>query len=371
MLGTIGYRVTILGMTPQAMRGSYDNESFEVVYIDPVATTSHARLKPLRIASNLTWQKARSSLREKTRGCFGALHMRAALINQSPDAIHSVDATTLQAACGVSSTLEIPFVYDAYEFWPDHALEQACQLSPRQRRLIVQLERECIQKAAAVITVSDYLARLYQVEYDLDHTPTTIYNAPLVQQVTKSPVHNPLEFVFIGNLQEERNLRMLFEAAANEPRINLTFQGDGPLKKWLTKQIQARNLCERIKVCPPVAYRSLSQSLAGFDVGIICHKPYNRQMEGALPNKFFDYLGAGLAVVVPLTPAFEQFCDIKKYGVFIDTTNRESIMRMFADLSTDPAFVQRLKTNASCATGSHSPKRQTNRLATLYRELFR
>ena len=64
-----------------------------------------------------------------------------------------------------------------------------------------------------------------------------------------------------------------------------------------------------MRVVEPVAPDILVESLAGFDVGLVINRPVTLNDELVLPNKLFEYLMAGLAVVAPRLPALEPVLD--------------------------------------------------------------
>ena len=51
----------------------------------------------------------------------------------------------------------------------------------------------------------------------------------------------------------------------------------------------------RVRLAPPVPMTSLVQEAAGFDIGLFALPRSSRHNELALPNKFFEYIMAGLA----------------------------------------------------------------------------
>ena len=57
---------------------------------------------------------------------------------------------------------------------------------------------------------------------------------------------------------------------------------------------------------PPVAPDELVAALAPFDIGLVIDRPETDNARLALPNKLFEYLMAGLAVVVPTSPAMAR-----------------------------------------------------------------
>ena len=370
LLVASGFRVTLVAMAYPWDREVDDTAPFEVVYLDPVETTSTAHQRFILIASNLTVQKARTRMRQRRLGLFGWRQLRDTIVALEPDVIHAMNAKTLKASAEAARILGVPFIYDAHEYWPDHARELFLRLSKSERAFLLESEHDYLPEAAAVITISQYLARKYQESYTLSTEPTVIYNAPLSTIRQALPVHAPVRFVFMGNLQKERNIRMLFEVAAREPDIHLAFQGSGELAPWLHDEIEKRDLSARIEVRPPVPYDELGDSLSAFDVGVICHKPYNDQMEGALPNKFFDSISAGLAVIASDTAVFRAFPAIETFGILFDPYSPDSLREALQFYATHPEVVQQHKKNALAAAQNFTLECQSRQLGLLYQGIL-
>jgi hypothetical protein len=75
----------------------------------------------------------------------------------------------------------------------------------------------------------------------------------------------------------------------------------------------------------PVLPEEIIGSIACFDVGLCLFPPINYSSYASLPNKFFDFICAGLAVCIGPSPSMEPI--VKKYGfgVICDTFDPHDI----------------------------------------------
>lgn len=344
-LATCGADVWIHAFTFNGI--TQDDHSYCVKYhesVEPKGSELLSRI--LRVAHNLTIKKIQARLRTLNQGEFGYKYISEVLISENPDLIIAINADTLAACAQAAQKLNIKYVYESYEFWPDHAKEQACVLNKRQRNFLLESERTYAQSAALVVSVSGYLADEYTSELHLKRRPEVVLNAPDTVASMTSPVHKPLKALFLGNIQRERNVQTMLSSIAQVQEASLTFQGRGSMVEELQAETKRLGASGKVFFNEPVPYNQVASSASCYDVGIICHEAYNRQMEGALPNKFFEYLAGGLAVLAPCTKAFENVENFSTFGMYIETNNPKSISKALEYLRDNPDVLFQMKKHA-------------------------
>ena len=111
--------------------------------------------------------------------------------------------------------------------------------------------------------------------------------------------------------------------------ITLTIRGpENPqFSPALREQIGKLGLADRVELAPPVPMTALVREAALFDIGLFALPGHSRHNEFALPNKFFEYLMAGLALCTTDLP--EMASVISKYdmGVTIASSRRRNRSR--------------------------------------------
>lgn len=324
-------------------RENQDGQPFRVVYHDSVEPKgSELKVRIFRIAHNLIIKKIQEKLRIMREGEFGHKKISQVLVSEKPDLIISINAETLAACAHAAQQLDVKYVYESYEFWPDHAFDEACALNSRQRSFLVNSEQFYANSSACFVTVSDYLAREYQNDLNLHQKLEVVYNCPPNIACEPSLVHSPLRIVFVGNIVPERNIEAIIDAVSNLGGIELFIQGSGNHKKKLEEHI--KNIqCNNVYFKERVPYNALSDSLSCYDVGVISYEVYNRHVEGALPNKFFEYMAGGLAMLLTQTKAFEDFENISDFALFIDPSRPKTLVEQLTFLRGNPEVVNRMK----------------------------
>jgi hypothetical protein len=100
--------------------------------------------------------------------------------------------------------------------------------------------------------------------------------------------------------------------------------------------------------------------MESYDVGLYSLQPTSFNNLHALPNKFFDFVQAGLAVVIGPSPDMAALVATHDLGVVADGFDRDSVRAALAGL--DPAAVDRWRANARAARPVLSAENEAARL---------
>lgn len=196
-----------------------------------------------------------------------------------------------------------------------HELETETTESRGLRRLLARLtERLLIGLADAHIVVSEPIAEWYIRRYSI-RKPAVVRNIPksdgfsavssgttLRQDIGIPSDH--VAFICQGLLSEGRRIRQLIRVFGNaSPQRHLIFMGMGTLEPIVKAAVDAH---PNIHLVPPVAPAEVLARTAGADVGIVGVENICLSYYYSLPNKFFEYILAGLPVIVPPYPGMAR-----------------------------------------------------------------
>jgi glycogen synthase len=293
----------------------------------------------------------RGPLERELRGIFRL--MRSALLNVRMlkaarglgrfDVVHANDLDTLPAASVLARRWRARLVYDAHEIYSSQEPD-----APRiHLALSSSIERRLAAGADAVVTVSAPIADELTARLRLRSAPFVVLNCPsLVDLPVEQPPGDFLRVVYQGAMGPGRDLADLLDAAEVPGSFHLTIRVANADLAALRKDVRRRNLEERISVVDPVDPTRLVDALAGFDVGLIINRPVTRNDELVLPNKLFEYLMAGLAVVAPALPSLREVIEEEEVGALFEPADPVSLGSALAKLSAEGDEVARMKVNA-------------------------
>lgn len=217
------------------------------------------------------------------------------------------------------------WVYDAHEYVAGLSV-----YPPRTKRIVAAfagLEAEYIGLADAVVTVTPALADRLREQYRLPVTPTVVMNSP---QLSAEPrldgpdvrlacgldADTPL-MVYSGGVTSARGVPTLIEALTELPDVHLAVVCVPHNRTRRIVQMRQRaqelGVADRLHLLDPVPPSQVAPFLATADLGTAPFLHFGSH-EFALPNKLFEYLHAGLPLVVSDCRAQAEFVRDKGIG---------------------------------------------------------
>jgi hypothetical protein len=218
------------------------------------------------------------------------------------------DWTALPIAARLAKENGGVYIYDTHEFALQEYQERwVWRVS--QKPIVAALERSFIHGARFVTAVSSGISERLTAIYRLPKPVVTIRNTPrhVATQFRATP---PLiRVLYHGILAPGRGLEAAIDSvSAWAPDRELYIRGPAGAEyiESLKQRIADAGLQSRVFVIPPVPMTELVSAAAEFDVGFFALPGHSLHNQFALPNKFFEYTMAGLALSVSRLPEMEM-----------------------------------------------------------------
>jgi glycosyltransferase involved in cell wall biosynthesis len=278
-----------------------------------------------------------------------------------PCAIHAHDLGTLAAAVRLAAAWERetsqrpPVLYDSHELY----VEQLTRWSRREKWLWRRHERRWVGDADLVVTVSAGIAEELHRRYRLRREPVVILNTPpsTAPSTSGRDVRSEIQLssdsrlmVYAGTVKTGRGCEVLVDVLAQDERWHLALVGPGSRHEVDVLVQKARRLgcSSRLHLVEAVPAAQLPGYLRTADVGVHPLVANCLNHELALPNKLFDYLFAGLPVVVSDLVEMGSFVRGHSVGFTFDGTTEHAPAALATALEQahlarpDTAVVQQL-----------------------------
>lgn len=350
-----GHEVTIVHVPPpdEPRRAAIDGARL-------VAATPPARLRRLPLHAH--------------RLLMLALLVARAL-RARPQVVHAHDAAMLLPALAVRRLCGARVLYDSHEY--------ALGVPYRTRGwalLVRAVEGGLIRRCAAVVTVSDGIARLLQERYRLRRRPAVVRNLPdrAVLGARGRPDGEPTLRAALGigaaplvlhqgAPAEHRGCEQLIAAVARLDGVHLLFLGDGEpgFQRRLADAAAAHGASERVHFAPAVPLERLLAATAEADVGVSLLEATCENHRRALPNKVFEYLAAEVPVVVNDLPELRALVREHGVGWVADGADPRALAAVLAEAlagKDDP----RLRRRVATAGAELTWERERRRLLAVY-----
>jgi len=256
-------------------------------------------------------------------------------------AYHANDWTALPVAAEAAKRNGAKLVFDAHEYAPLE-YENRWLWKTRIRPAIIYILRKYSPQVDAFTTVCAPIGERFKQEFGLE--PTIVLNAPKIAELPaeKSLDASNIRLIHHGGAFRDRHLEKMIQALAFcDPRYSLHFMlvGGHPGYIQELKELADQLAPGRVVFHPPVPPDRIVQELTEYDIGFCMIEPTNYNYHVALPNKFFDFIVAGLAVCVGPSPAmaeivrqYELGCVTPSFGPgeVAATLNRLDVSRIAA-----------------------------------------
>lgn len=249
-----------------------------------------------------------------------------------PDVVHAHDVAMLVPAYIAARLSRARLVYDSHEL--------ATGVPYRSRPwalLVVAIERLLVPSCDAVITVSDGIADRLAERYSLRARPIVIRNvcdlpppgaAPAADLRAELGVGEAPIVLHQGAVAPHRGCEALVRATTELDGAHLVFLGaEGPFANRLRSLALDLGLDDRVHFRPPVPLESLLSYTAQANVGVSLLEANCENHRLALPNKIFEYMAAGVPVVVSALPELERFLCEHPIGCAVDPRDPSAVAR--------------------------------------------
>ena len=263
--------------------------------------------------------------------------------------------------------------HNALLIYDPHELETESIASLGVRKVFAKIvERLLVHRCDAVFVVSDSIADWYEARYGIAR-PVVIRNFTGSQAITSGDREqlrsrlrlrsDAVTFIYQGAMMQGRGVERLLRVFAKLPQHDLLMLGDGPLTSLSGG---AGTDFPNIRHHPAVEPEVVLDYTQCADVGLCLTEPVCLSYAYSLPNKLFEYLAAGLPIVISDLPEQAQFVAARLCG-WITQSDDESLLKLLASITHQTLAKRRLA--ALRAASECSWSNEAERMLDVYRSL--
>jgi len=288
------------------------------------------------------------------------------LLFHRADLLCAIDLDTILAVYRASAWKKTKRVYDAHELFTEM---KEVITRPAIQQSWLRIECSMVPRFAHGYTVSEGIAREFEKRYGVRYE--TIRNMPVLsaEEPVLAPLEEPYIIFYQGAVNEGRCFEQLIPAMKMVP-ARLVVCGDGNFMPQLKELVRTHGLTDRVilkGMCTPEQLKSAA-ARAHIGVGIAEREGLNQYL--ALPNKFFDYIHAGLPQVTMQYPAYEELNKLYHVAVLIGDNKPEIIAAALNNLLHDPVVMQSMRQNCLRARRELHWESEEKKLLQFYQRIF-
>jgi len=281
------------------------------------------------------------------------------------DLVHANDWDALPVAARARQKSGCRVLFDAHEF--SLGLNRDIPLSKihqSYRQFLFSFYGSDVDRR---ITTSEGYEVLYQ-EY-FEWTFDIVRNTPFYQESKYKPtLQDKIHLVHHGVAMPGRFLESFIKMMETaDHHFYLHFYLMPTYRSYLKKLKQLAKHNSHIMFHDPVPTTLLVQELSQYDIGIPLIYVEKRSYINSLPNKFFDFIMAGLMVASSPLPIMKKYIDDYQIGMYSVDRSPEKLAELLNSLSTNQ--INRFKKKSLKAAKVLNAEVETNKLHKIYASL--
>lgn len=327
----------------------------------------------LAIPDNWSYKTKRFPLWFKKGPLFYAtynLRLFLYLLFRKADVYVSNDLDTLYAMTWARKfKSNCKLVYDSHEYYcgtPELISR------PKVQGFWRSIEKRCVPKADEMITVNESIAEMYRKEYSRKvHVVRNITDAKFPQP-TKSrtdlglPEDKKVVIMQGAGINIQRGGEEMIAAIQLVDNAVLAIVGDGDVVPELKKEVAEKGWQDKVLFFGKRPYAELMNFTALSDVGVSLDKDTNINYRFSLPNKIFDYIHAGIPLLVSDLKEVAAIVRDYEVGLVTESHDIKEIASKLNELLSNSELLDHLKSNTQKAAKVLNWEKETEVLDHVY-----
>lgn len=285
------------------------------------------------------------------------------LLFKKMDAVCAIDLDTILPCLYISKWKNIPRIYDAHELFT--GLKEVAT-RPRIKKFWTGVEKKTVPQFKFGYTVSESIAEEFKRRYGVKYE--VVRNMSRLREFDEQP--SPEKFLlYQGAVNEARAFEQLIPALKYIDG-KLVVCGDGNFMGKLKELIKENNVGDKVELkgmLSPSELWTISQK-AAIGMGVAENTGINQYL--ALPNKFFDYIHAGLPQIAMNFPEYQKINRQFEVAVLLDDISPERIAEAVNNLLHNAVLYQRLRQNCLQARQLLNWQQEEKKLLDFYQSVF-
>jgi glycosyltransferase involved in cell wall biosynthesis len=292
------------------------------------------------------------------------------------DIVHVHDLPLLHHGSVLAKEWKTPLVFDSHEIYYMQG-----NLPEKFRKQFEMEEKQYLPTTNLFITVNDAIADFYIRKYDQHplvllnaaDTPPVGFNNDSRKALSELAGVSGDSFLILyqGWFSPERNLPTLIRTAEYLPtNAYVLMLGYGKYEEELRRILSNQPWAEKVKFLGTIEQEKMLFFTAGANLGIIPYLPVDLNHELCSPNKFFEFVQAGVPVLAHDLVFFRNMAE--RFGVVSvsDLSSAESMAAAMNNLITDQTHLLKMRTACQMAAKELNWEVEGKKLITAYSKLI-
>lgn len=301
---------------------------------------------------------------------FFNLRLFILLLFKRADVLVSNDLDTLLANYWASKfKRKVELVYDSHEYFTE--VPELIN-RPRVQKVWLKIEQMIFPKLTKIYTVNDSIAKIYADLYFKDIkvvrniSPLWKNTAILDKKSLNIPENKRLLILQGAGINIDRGAEEMIEAMTQIDAV-LMVVGDGDVVPQLKKRVEHLQLTEKVIFYGKKPYDKMMNYTYHAEIGLTLDKPTNMNYRLSLPNKVFDYMHAGTAVVATEIKEVAKIVRNYEIGEVLESLTTDQLAATINRILSDKDRLNTYQENCAKAAQLENWNNETKILNSIYR----
>lgn len=264
------------------------------------------------------------------------------------DVIIANDIYTLPLALGIAGSHSKVY-FDAHEYHPKE-WEDRWTWRLMHQPYVTYLCKKYISKAHAFSTVSEGIAEEYERTFSIK--PFVVTNATKYQELQPVPLNSArIKMVHHTLAIPSRKIELTIDMMQFLPSnylLDLVIVGKDPAYINLLKKRASK--FDNVRILPPVDYEKIPGFLNQYDIGVLLWPKNNFNYLHGLPNKFFEFIQARLALATSPSPDIARITSRYQLGVTARDYSAKAMAEAILSMPPDEIMFHKSQSHLNAKT---------------------
>lgn len=295
--------------------------------------------------------------------------------NRSIELIHAHDLSALPMGFIGKCITKSKLIYDSHELFSSRAMNVPFI------KIALKLERILAKRCDEVVTVSESIADVLKLQLDLNSRPLVIRNIPNYLPPLQSGQgklrkylgisEDKIVLIYQGGVFLDRGIELLIKAVdtINSENLYLVVLGNGALKSRLLESSGVKDR-KNIVFLDAVPHTELHFWTSDANIGVSPIIGKSLSYKYCLPNKLFEYIRAGLPVIVSDLPDMSALVEKHNVGFIFKENNLEDLVHKIQLFLSDRSLLDEYSKNSFIAAEVLNWEVEKEMLSDKYQDLL-
>jgi glycosyltransferase involved in cell wall biosynthesis len=285
------------------------------------------------------------------------------LLTKKMDGICAIDLDTILPCLAISKIKKATRIYDAHEYFTE--LKEV-RTRPLVKGFWTSIEKFAVPKFTHGYTVTEGLATAFKNKYRRGYP--VIRNLPTLLPLDAG-IKKEKFLVYQGAVNEARGFEYLIPAM-KFISYHLIICGDGNFMDQLQELIKTHYVGDKVELKGMLLPEELKLIAQKASLGLGLAEKEGINQYHALPNKFLEYMHAGLPQIAMNFPEYRKINDEYQIAVLLDDLSVENVAKTINETMANESLLATMSSSAIRAREIYCWQAEEKILVQFYQQLF-